>query len=122
MTTAVQEPDSVEVQLPTGAEIYDGLMADIEPDLVSDAIPLIDAKYAGETPEQTAERLARYNAAYAEYDRQFTQWADEMEVLVNAYRKDALKLEEQDSKVQENAELGNLEAQFSDPTSSTPSV
>lgn len=122
MPTAVQEPDSDVVQLPTGAEIYDGLMADIEPDLVSAAIPLIDAKYAGETPEQTAERLARYKAAYEEYERRFNEWADEMEVLVNAYRKDALKLEEQDSKEQESAELGNLEAQFNDSVSSTPSA
>lgn len=44
--------------------MYNALMADIEPDLVFESIAKLDAKYAGETAEQHASRLLRYEAAF----------------------------------------------------------
>lgn len=110
------------VELPTGAEVYDGIMSDIEPDLVSNMIPLLDEKYAGETPEQNAIRLTRYRTAYEEYGRRFAVWEKEMSQLVTSYRKGALKIEEQDSRDAESSALLSIEDQFNTTTSSNSSL
>lgn len=98
--------------LPTGQEIFDIIMGDIEPDLVSDAAETLDQKYAGESPEQKAGRMARYQAAFAEYDVQYKEYMDAMNAEVNAYRQEALKLTEQNSQKKDETELQSLEAAF----------
>jgi hypothetical protein len=120
MPTTTQDNDTTVVTLPTGADVYNGIMSEIEPDLVNDMIPLLDMKYAGETPIQNAARLARYRAAYDEYAVRFAAWAEEMSTLVQKYRKSALKLEEKQSLEKESSVLTSLEDQFA--TSSTPSL
>lgn len=122
MPTSLQNSSVAVVKLPTGTDVYDGIMSDIEPDLVSSMIPLLDMKYAGETSQQNRMRLAKYRAAYEEYGRRFAQWATEMNQLVTKYRKGALKLEEQESRAKEDSALLSIEDQFNTTTSSTPSL
>jgi hypothetical protein len=122
MPAATPEKNVVTVRLPSGGEVYDGIMSEIEPDLVRAVIPTLDVKYAGETPEQHAVRLARYRAAYAEYAVRFAAWASEMSALVSQYRKSALKLEEQESRSKDSSELASIEDQFNFATSSNPSL
>lgn len=122
MPTFMQNTAVAVVKVPTGTDVYNGIMSGIEPDLVSDMIPLLEMKYAGETPAQNAVRLARYRAAYEEYERRFAAWATEMSQLVTKYRKGALKLQEQESREKDSSELLSLEDQFESTTSSTPSL
>lgn len=122
MTPSLQASSVTVTKFPSGADVYNGIMSGIEPDLVSDMIPLLDKKYAGETPAQNVLRLARYRAAYEEYTVRFTAWATEMNQLVTKYRKGALKLEEEESREQEGSALTSLENQFNTTTSSTSSL
>ncbi len=58
--------------------LYDELMSRIEPDLVSNQLPLLDQKYAGETEEEHAARMEQYAAAYVVFDACLAELAREM--------------------------------------------
>jgi hypothetical protein len=49
--------------------LYDEIMRFIEPDLMIESVPLLDATYADETPEQKQERQAAYAIAFQNFDR-----------------------------------------------------
>lgn len=87
-------------------------MIGIEPDLVSDMKGMLEEMYSDETPEEKTERMARYQAAFAEYDVRYKEYVDAMHTEVNAYRHEALKLTEQNSHKKDEAELQSLEAAF----------
>lgn len=44
-------------------------MAVIEPDLVSDRLPVLEIFYKGESPEAHDARMERYNRAYAQCEK-----------------------------------------------------
>ncbi len=54
--------------LPTGKEFFNEVMGAIEPDLVLDGAEL-QAKYVNESEADRAARLARYEAAFEQYDK-----------------------------------------------------
>ena len=106
------------VQIPTdGKELYDSIMKDIEPDLLMDVIPTLDAKYAGETPEQNAERQARYQKAFTEYDKRY---ADAMAALNSGIRigqhKVYANVEKADSERETQSILTDLESSIASAT------
>lgn len=47
---------------------YDELMRHIEPDLLTNALPLLDAYYAGETTIERHARFSSYQRAFAAFD------------------------------------------------------
>ncbi len=96
--------------MPTGDEIYDGLMCDIEMDLISVNLPKLDAKYANETPEDREARLERYQKAYAKYDEAYAIWMGEMNALVEKNRRNALRSAEAKEREQEAVALSALDA------------
>ena len=65
--------------IPSGEEMYDQIMSQIEPDLVTAQLPLLKEKYKDETPEQAKARADRYNRAFAEYEKQFAAYGSEWE-------------------------------------------
>ena len=83
-------PASDDLVFPTGGEIYDTLMMQIEPELVSANIPLLDAEYVGESEADRALRYERYTRAYATYDKVFQQWQKNLSSSVQVYRREAL--------------------------------
>lgn len=101
-----------ELRIPSGSEIYDALMGQIEPELVTSNLDTLDEKYVGETPEARKERYARYDAAYAAYDEAFESWVTELKTSVTQYRRDVLRAAEQESRASEDAQLSSLESQF----------
>ncbi len=100
------------LQVPTGTEIYDALMAPIEPELTTSQIPLLETKYQNESEADRAKRLQRYNEAYAKYDVVYTKWISELHALVASIRHDALKTAEADDRSKEAVELSRLESSF----------
>ena len=75
-------------QLPgSGEEIYNMIMASIEPELVSGQIPQLKEKYKNETPEQKKERGERYKKAFAEYDKRYDQYMLGMGAKMKAYHR-----------------------------------
>ncbi|MFA6038909.1 MAG: hypothetical protein WCV62_05255 [Candidatus Peribacteraceae bacterium] len=87
-----QKPSSkaLPLRIPSGRRIYDALMAQIEPDLVTATIPTLENTYKDETPEQNAERRKRYLAAFAKYDRAFAALTKELREAVQQCRTHAV--------------------------------
>ena len=100
------------IQIPTGEELYNTLMSKIEPDLTTDQLPLLDAKYAGETPDQTKARAERYEKAFAEYEKQLAAYLSTLKGKVHDFQSTARKSLEHEAKEKEETELGSLEQQI----------
>ncbi len=96
--------------LPEGDEFYDALMAQIEPELVSSQLPLLEGRYAGETEEQKLARQARYDAAFEEFDRRAAEEMAALERGVQAFKSDSLKQAEAASREQEAVDMSVLES------------
>ena len=96
--------------LPEGEEFYDNLMSQIEPELVSSQLPLLEARYAGETEEQKAVRQARYDAAFEEFDRRAAEEMAGLEHEVHAYKVTTMREAEAASREQEAVDMSVLES------------
>ncbi len=101
---------TIEIHIPSGQEVYDAIMGEIEPELLTANIPLLEEQHKGETPEEKAARSARYTEAYAQYDAAYKTWADNLQKAVAAVRKEALRSAEKKDKLNEDAQLLSLEA------------
>lgn len=96
--------------IPTPAQLYDTLMAAIEPDLVRATIPTLAATYAGESPEQTKARMKHYRKAFQTYKKRMLTFIDSIAAsdrrLINAYR----RTDEAGDRQEETDVLQNIEA------------
>ncbi len=104
--------DEAETKL-LAEQLYDLIMADIEPDLLLANIPTLDQKYLGESPEEHTARMQRYDAAYKKFDKEFEKFMSEVNDKVRVSKRSALKEQEEGAKVQEETALQSLESAFS---------
>jgi len=89
--------------IPSGKEIYDSIMVAIDPELLSENLPKLKEQYTDETPEQKKKRAARYNKAFAEYDKRFAVYMAELHGKVAQFRKQAIvEVESHDRKDDDN--------------------
>lgn len=98
--------------IPTGKEIYDSIMGEIDPELLSDNLPKLKEQYPDETPEQKKQRAARYNKAFAEYDKRFAVYMAELHGKVTHYRKQAMVNLEANDRVEEQSKMQAMESFF----------
>jgi RPA family protein len=79
---------------------YDEVMRWIEPDLLSTVVPLHPEKYRLETAQQTADRMAHYDKAFAIFDQVTQKLQDEDHAQARAVsaeiRKQSLATEEKE--------------------------
>jgi hypothetical protein len=94
-------------------EVYDTLMADIEPELMLGVLPTLDARYAGESADEHASRMARYEAAYTKFDTEFKSFMANVGDEVHTARRQALREREEEAKQSDQPLLASLEAAFS---------
>ena len=73
-------------------QIYNLIMEQIEPDLTTDMLEILDDLYEGEPDEERAEREARYQEAFAEFETQYKVFVDGWQGHYFALRKKAMKL------------------------------
>lgn len=99
----------IQDMLPSGVEIYNALMQDIEPDLVSTAIEQLDEKYANETESDRNDRVQRYAKAVTKYDAVAKIFFTKLDAEVDAHRE---KVEMQSAELEKDS-LDSLEDQFS---------
>lgn len=121
---ATQTADQAHAAIfPSGEEVYDGLMAQIEPELLSANIPHLDEAYPSETEEEKKARYDRYSAAFVKYDEMYAEWEKNLNEIVTDYRKDALTSAETESKQEDASALAQLEQNFGDaPVAATPAA
>lgn len=96
--------------LPTGQEIYDGIMSQIEPDLVTDQLPLLDQKYPNENPEDKAKRMERYKVAFAEYDKKYREYVDQLHQWLHNFKKTSVAHIETERRAEESVQMAALES------------
>ena len=99
-------------KIPEGNELYNQLMSKIEPDLMTDQLPLLDEKYKGETPEAAKIRSDRYEKAFAEYDKQLASYLGALGGKVREYQTTARKSVEHEERVKEEQQLTGIEQQM----------
>ena len=99
-------------RIPTGKEIYDSIMGEIEPELLSDNLPKLKEQYPDETPEQKKVRAALYNKAFAEYDKKFSLYMAELHGQVTHYRKQAVADLETRDRTEEQSKMQAMESFF----------
>jgi hypothetical protein len=96
----------------TIAALYDLLMAEVEPDLVSDRIPVLGFIYAGESEEQWKTRAQRYEKAFALVDTRMGMLLKKWGSEVLKFRKKAMGKLKQETAVKEEQTMKNLEDSF----------
>ena len=106
----IHDPQTQAPVLPSGSEFYDELMSAIEPELVSAQLPLLEARYANETDAQKADRQARYDAAFAEFDRQAAERMAVLEQEVHSYKVTSMRETEAASRDRESTDMSLLES------------
>ncbi|HAI97992.1 TPA: hypothetical protein DCL30_00410 [Candidatus Peribacteria bacterium] len=104
--------EALGLHVPTGTQVYDALMLQIDPELLTANIPSLGEKYRDETPEAKAERLKRYGASYARYDQVFLEWITSLHAAVRSYRHEALQSAEAQNQEKEATGLLQLQSQF----------
>jgi esterase/lipase len=104
-------PDEAETKL-LAEQLYDLIMADIEPDLLLANIPTLDKKYEGESAEEHGARMKRYEAAYKKFDAEFAKFMSEVNTKVKTSKRNALKEAEEQAKSQEESQMNSIESAF----------
>lgn len=87
MTSTFKTPPAL-----TGEEMYDMIMARIEPDLMTHMLPLLDDLYSYETPEQRAAREEWYTKVFAQFEIEYARFANGMKNYYTSVRKKALSM------------------------------
>ena len=100
------------VNIPTGKDVYDALMGGIEPELVTDNLGKLDEPYTNESAEDRKTRYQRYTQAFAEYRKQFTQWAGKLRQAVKTFRRSVVTTSETKSRADDEIAIAALEAQM----------
>jgi hypothetical protein len=96
-----------------GLALYDEMMAEIEPDLVSSAIDGLTEKYKDETDEQAADRADRYNAAYETFNARMMERRKEWDDMMHALKRKAFASLEKDDHEKEMSEgIADLDQQL----------
>ena len=95
-------------------EVYDVLMAQIEPDLVESMIPTLVEKYKGESSAEKKVRAERYEKAFVEFDAMLQNLVFGVNHEALAARKEALRSAEAESRAEDVQELEQMESLFSD--------
>lgn len=104
--------EQVGVHIPSGKEVYDSIMGNIEPELMTDNLGTLDEPYANESAEDRKTRYERYTQAFAEYRKQFTEWAGNLRQAVKTFRRSVITASETKSRADDEIAIAALEAQM----------
>ena len=99
-----------DIHIPTGDELYDQLMQNIEPELTTGQLPLLDERYKTETPEDSKQRAQRYQRAFTEYDKQLQAYMGDLQARLHAHQRIAMASAERGAKAEEEEALSAIES------------
>lgn len=94
--------------LPTGQQLYDAIMAHIEPELTTEGVKTLEVKYKNETPGQLAERKNRYALAFELYEKHYAGYIQALQGQVGRYRKETFAQVEVEDRQVEQGILDNI--------------
>lgn len=96
----------------SGAEIYNSIMREIEPELTTDQVPLMKEKYQNETSEQKKTRGERYAKAMEEYERRYAAYLQEQDAKVRLFKIGAIHFVEDKAAENDQQKLLAIESSF----------
>ncbi len=96
-----------------GGDIYDRLMAQIEPELTMEGLKTLPEKYKNETPEDAHKRGHRYKQAFEKYDRQFQAYVSNLQAAERQIEHGAVAAAEAAVQTDESGELANIQSKIS---------
>ena len=100
-------------QIPaSGQQLYDEIMAKIEPELTTTQLPSLAEKYKNETPEQAKARAERYSKAFLAYEKAYVPYVGELNRGLTDYRKELLKAVENEEREQRMNLIAKMELSF----------
>lgn len=94
--------------IPTGRDLYDTIMGAIEPELTTAGMQTLDAKYKGETKEQLVSRQARYDIAFAQYNKAYAGYIEALSAQATRYSKEAFAKAELEHRAEDEQSLDAL--------------
>ena len=102
----------VPITLPVADEVYRTIMGQIEPELLLPEAEL-QAKYADETEADGVARSVRYDKAFAEYDRQYARYMQDLTADASTYVKQGVVALEQKDQEHEQNDIADIESAIS---------
>jgi hypothetical protein len=93
-----------------GQELYDLIMGQIEPDLLSVNVDGLAARYVQQTPEERSERAQRYRNAFSEYERRLTEYQRQWDEQLRTYKRLAIAYIEHQAQSGEVTDLQSIES------------
>lgn len=96
--------------------IYNEIMRFIEPELMTDSLPHLAEKYAGETPAENARRMALYDKAFACFDAAYAEVSRIFEQEAMTIKKESRSLAQSAEAEERGDALGKLEDAFDQPS------
>lgn len=93
--------------------LYDAIMAEIEPELMSQLLPELDRIYAQETPEERAARMERYRKAFELCEERVQAVVGEWQAELEQFKRQAIAERKQESVTEDQSALRNIEQSFS---------
>lgn len=91
-------------------ELYDRIMGEIEPELVSNVLPTLKDRYVQETAEERMARAERYQHAFAEYEARLQEYAEDWNAQFRTFKRTALASLENAHRGDESGDLNALES------------
>ncbi len=92
-----------------GDDLYDQIMGEIEPELVSSVYDTLEEKYKNETPDEKSARQARYDKAFTEYERRFSLYTSEWNGKLRTFQSGVIHALEADDRDEDSALMTQLE-------------
>lgn len=106
--SSLTDTTTEDIVLPTGEQVYDNIMKQIEPELVLANLQSLDEPYANETDTEHAARYERYGKAFAVYEERYNAWVSDLSSAVSAYKRAIGRATEKVARTREDSELESL--------------
>ncbi|MBI3331899.1 hypothetical protein HYZ99_02980 [Candidatus Peregrinibacteria bacterium] len=94
--------------IPTGQELFDVIMGQIEPELTTEGVKTLDQKYQNETAEGLMERKKRYDLAFERYDQAYEGYVGTLQAQMQRYRKHSFNQAEMEDRQSEGNFLDRI--------------
>lgn len=73
------------MQIPATDQFYDAVMGAIEPELTLEQLPLLQEKFAKDSPGEKERRIERYQRALGQYDQRLQEYERTMQDALRHY-------------------------------------
>ncbi len=104
---------TLDLPLLTGPELYDSIMIDIEPALLTENLERTKREATTASPEEREELAARFHAAYAEYDQRSEEFMHRWMQEFHTYKRTAMQSLEQELSGEDEIQLQSITSQMS---------